>query len=197
MLSDSEIASLTREQRIDLTHRLAAFNDSLVRDTEESRRRRRRIIDLLVITCLGLIPWIVLLGLTLPSRYSANHWTVAWVGFDVGLLCALAVTAWAAWRRRQIVIIAALVTGTMLVIDAWFDIVTDSTTRDLIISLVTAVFAELPLAALTFVGAFRLIRLTTRTARALAGERDDLPLRKVPLLGIDPIDFLGRSEPSR
>jgi hypothetical protein len=194
MLSDSEIASLTHEQRIDLTHRLAAFNESLVRDTKESRRRRRRIIDLLVITCLGLVPWIVVLGLTLPPRYVANHWTLAWVGFDVALLCALAVTAWAAWRRRQIVIVAALVTGTMLVIDAWFDIVTDSTTRDLVISLVTAVFAELPLAALAFTGAFRLIRLTTHTARALAGERDDLPLRKVPLLGIDPIDVLGGSE---
>jgi hypothetical protein len=197
MLSDSEIASLTHEQRVDLTHRLAAFNDGLVRETDESRRRRRRIIDLLVITCLGLIPWIVLLGLTLPPRYVANHWTLAWVGFDVALLCALAVTAWAAWRRRQIVIVAALVTGTMLVIDAWFDIVTDSTTRDLTISLATALFAELPLAALTFIGAFRLIRLTTHTARALAGEDNDLPLRKVPILGIDPIDFLGPSESSR
>jgi hypothetical protein len=196
MLSDSEIASLTHEQRIDLTHRLAAFNEGLVRDTDESRRRRRRIIDLLVITCLGLIPWIVLLGLTLPARYSANHWTLAWVGFDVALLCALAATAWAAWRRRQIVIVAALVTGTMLVIDAWFDILTDSTTSDLIISLVTAIFAELPLAALTFVGAFRLIRLTTHTARALAGEPNDLPLQKVPLLGIDPIDFLGPPDTS-
>ena len=196
MLSDAEIAALTHEQRVDLTHRLAAFNESLVRDTDRSRRRRKRIIDILVIACLGLIPWIVLLGLTLPPRYVADHWTLAWVGFDVALLCALAVTVWAAWRRRQIVIVAALVTGTMLVIDALFDIVTDSTTRDLIISIVTALFGELPLAALAFVGAFRLIRLTTRTARALAGESDQLPLRKVPLFGIDPIEFVGGSDSS-
>ena len=193
MLSDAEIASMTNDQRAELSHRLAAFNEGIVRDTDESRRRRRRIIDLLVITCLGLIPWIVVLGLTLPRRYVANHWTLAWVGFDVALLCALATTAWAAWRRRQIVIIAALVTGTMLVLDAWFDIVTDSTTRDFIISVVTAAFAELPLAALMFTGAFRLMRLTTHTARSLAGDRDDLPLRKVPVLGVDAIEPLGQS----
>jgi hypothetical protein len=133
----------------------------------------------------------VLLGVTLPHRYFANHWKLAWVGFDVGLLCALSVTAWAAWRRRQVVIIAALVSGTMLVVDAWFDIVTDSTTHDLILSLVTATLGELPLAYLLFFVALRLMRLTTHTARTLAGEHDDPPLRKVPLLGIDPIDSIG------
>jgi hypothetical protein len=188
MLSDTDIASMSNEERIALSRRLAAFNAGLVRDTDATRRRRRRIIDVLVITCLGLIPWIVLLGVTLPRRYVADHWAVAWVGFDVALLCALALTAWAAWRRRQIVIVAALVTGTMLVVDAWFDIVTDSTTGDLIISVITAAFGELPLAALAFLGAFRLIRLTTHTARTLAGDVNDLLLWRVPLFGIDPLE---------
>jgi hypothetical protein len=196
MLSDTEIASMTRDERAEQSHRLAAFNEGIFRDTDTSQRRRRRIIDLLVATCLGLIPWIVVLGLTLPRRYVANHWTLAWVGFDGALLCALATTAWAAWQRRQVVIIAALVTGTMLVIDAWFDIVTDSTRRDLIVSVVTAVLGELPLAALAFTGAFRLMRLTTYAARSLAGETEHLPLRKVPLLGIDPIEPAGSSEAS-
>jgi hypothetical protein len=106
-----------------------------------------------VVVCLGLIPWIVFLGVTLPHRYIANHWTLAWAGFDLALLGALAATARAAWRRRQVVIMAALVTGTMLVLDAWFDIIT-STTHDLIISVVTAVFGELPLAALAFLWLF-------------------------------------------
>jgi hypothetical protein len=188
ILSDAQIASMTEEERETLFHWLVAFNEGLVRDTDATRKRRRRIIDLLVIVCLGLIPWIVFLGLTLPHRYITNHWELAWVGFDVALLCALATKARAAWRRRQIVIMALLVTRTMLVVDAWFDIVTDSTTRDLIISLVDAALGELPLAALAFVIAFRLIRLTTHTARSLAGERSDLPLRRVPLFAIDPIE---------
>jgi hypothetical protein len=188
MLSDTQIASMTSEERAKLSHRLASFNTELVRDTDASRRRRRRTIDVLVITCIGLIPWIVLLGVTLPRQYVANHWAVAWVGFDVALLSALAVTAWAAWRRRQIVIVGALVTGTMLVVDAWFDIVTDSTTRDLVISIVAAVFGELPLAILAFVVALRLTRLTTHTARALVGDSTDPPLRRVPLFAVDPIE---------
>jgi hypothetical protein len=110
------------------------------------------------------------------------------VGFDVALLCLFAVTAWAAWRRREIVIAAALVTGTMLVVDAWFDIVTDSSTGDLVVSVITAVFGELPLAALLFAGAFRLLRLTTYTARTLAGDVDDLLLWRVPLFGIDRVE---------
>jgi hypothetical protein len=188
MLSDADISSMSKEERMELSRRLAAFNADLVRDTDATRRRRRRIIDILVITCLGLIPWIVLLGLTLPRRYVADHWAVAWVGFDVALLFLLAFTAWAAWRRRQIVIAAALVTGTMLVVDAWFDIVTDSSTGDLVISVITAVFGELPLAALLFAGAFRLIRLTTHTARTLAGDVDDLLMWRVPLFGIDRVE---------
>jgi hypothetical protein len=51
------------------SHRLAVFNEGVFRDTDTSRKRRRRIVDLLVATCLGLIPWIVILGLTLPRRY--------------------------------------------------------------------------------------------------------------------------------
>jgi hypothetical protein len=188
MLSDAQIAAMTAVERAQLSHRLASFNQDLVRDTDSSRRRRRRSIDLFVIVCLGLVPWIVLLGLTLPHRYVANHWAVAWVGFDLALLCALALLAWAAWRQRQIVIGAAIVTGTMLVIDAWFDIVTDSTTGDLVISVVTAVLGELPLAALAFVIASRLIRLTTHTARSLAGDSSDPPLWRVPLFAIDPIE---------
>lgn len=193
MLSDAQIASMTEEERVTLSHRLVAFNPDLVRDTDASRRRRRRTIDLLLIACLGLIPWTVFLGLTLPHRYVVHHWKVAWVGYDVALICALAITAWAAWRRRQIAIITLLVTGTMLVIDAWFDIVTASTTRDLTISVLDAVVGELPFAALTFFVAFRLIRLTTHNARSLAGETTDPPLWRVPLFAIDPVEGDGRT----
>ena len=139
-------------------------------------------------SCVGLIPWIVLLGLTLPHRYVANHWVATWVGYDIALLIGLATTAWAAWRHRQIVIVSALVTSTMLVVDAWFDVLTDSTTGDLILSIVTAVFGELPLAAIGFAAAFRLLHFTTHKARAFAADQSGLPFWKVPLLGIETID---------
>ena len=30
----------------------------------------------------GLLPWMVYLGLTLPHRYEARHWSVLWIGYD-------------------------------------------------------------------------------------------------------------------
>jgi hypothetical protein len=189
MLTDDEVDAMTMEERRELFSKLAKYNDDIVRETRTSGRRRSRIINVLVIACLGLIPWIVFLALTLPHSYQADHWTVLWVGFDIALLFALGSTAWAAWRRRQLVIAAALITGTMLVVDAWFDLVTDSSTRDLIASTVTAVCGELPLAALLFAGAFRLMRLTTQTAGALAGNPGEVTLRKAPILGIDRSTF--------
>src|SRR2546423_1732213 len=69
-----------------------------------------------------LIPWTVLPAPTLPPHYKTGHWGIAWTGFDVALLVALGATAWAVWLRRQIAIVCALVTGTLLVCDAWFDL---------------------------------------------------------------------------
>jgi len=40
------------------------------------------------------------LAWTLPPRYLAGHWRATWVGFDLVLAAALALTAWAALRRR-------------------------------------------------------------------------------------------------
>jgi len=133
-----------------------------------------------------LVPWIVGLGLTLPSRYTTHHWTLAWVGFDVALLAGILATAWAAWRRRQVVILTAVVPGTLLVTDAWFDIVTSATHWDLLISVATALVAELPMAIIMFHVAHRALRLTTRKARALAGDSVlEPPLWKIPVLLID------------
>lgn len=187
-LSDADIAAMTVGERTQLIRRLTAFQGSDRPVPDLGQRRRKRMINVLVVACLGLIPWIVFLALTLPHRYVVDHWPLVWVGLDVAEFVALAVTAWAAWRRRQVVIGTAIVTGTLLVVDAWFDIVTDSTTRDLVVSIVTAALGELPLAALAFVGAFRLIRITSRSARALSGEVDDLPLWRVPLFGVEPFD---------
>jgi hypothetical protein len=38
---------------------------------------------------LILIVWRAFLVLTLPRNYTANHWRVAWGGFDIGLGAAL------------------------------------------------------------------------------------------------------------
>ena len=97
-----------------------------------------------------LVPWTAMLFLTLPHRYGANHWRLAWGGFDVGLAIALAATGIAVLRRSPFGEIAATVTGTLLVCDAWFDVLTSHGTADIAEALAGALLVELPLAALCF-----------------------------------------------
>lgn len=125
-------------------------------------RVRRRVIETLVAACAGLAAWIILLGLSLPKRYDAAHWNLAWVGFDVALLFALSATAWAAWRRRAIIVLLATVTATLLCADAWFD-VTTARSRDLWVSVAQAVFVELPFAIFLMYVVVRVLNFTRGT----------------------------------
>ncbi len=138
----------------------------------DSTLRRERRLALLVSAacCVVLAGWIVLLAATLPHQFDAHHWRAVWVNFDVFLLAAFTATAWAIWRQRQVLILLLVLIGTMLCCDAWFDVGTSLATRGFTISLLSAVFAELPLAFLAFAGARRLLRATV-AAGILAGAR--------------------------
>jgi hypothetical protein len=129
--------------------------------TDPKLRRQRRLALLVSAACCVILAgWIVVLAATLPRHFDAHHWRAVWVNFDVFLFAAFVATAWAIWRERQILILLLVGIGTMLCCDAWFDVGTSLATTGLWISLVTAVFAELPLAILAFVGARRLLRAT-------------------------------------
>jgi len=132
------------------------------------RRERGLALLLAAACCVILAGWIVVLAATLPHRFDAHHWRAVWVNFDVFLLAAFAVTAWAIWRQRQVLILLLVLIGTMLCCDAWFDVGTSLATNGFWISLGSAVFAELPLAILAFLGARRLLRATV-AAGILAG----------------------------
>jgi len=132
------------------------------------RRERRLALLVSAACCVFLAGWIVLLAATLPHHFDAHHWRAVWVNFDVFLLAAFAATAWAIWRQRQVLILLLMLTGTMLCCDAWFDVGTSLATSGLWISVLSAVFAELPLAFLAFAGARRLLRATV-AASILAG----------------------------
>src|ERR1700761_576846 len=63
------------------------------------------LLVLIIAGCIILAAWIGYLAVSLPAFYRAGSWRGAWVGFDVAELAAFAVTGWAAWKRRQILII--------------------------------------------------------------------------------------------
>ena len=166
---------MSQPERRELARLLAELDESATPAAPDPYRfdpslRRERRLALLVAAacCLFLAGWIVVLAATLPHRFDAQHWRAVWVNFDILLLAAFAATAWAIWRQRQVLILLLMVTGTMLCCDAWFDVGTSLATSGFWISLLSAVFAELPLAFLAFAGARRLLRATV-AAGILAG----------------------------
>lgn len=183
MIDESALRAMSAEERAVLRHLLASI-DAELPTLDRGDRRRKRLVLMLTAASVGLIPWIVLLAVTLPPRYLAGHWTATWVGFDVILLSVLALTAWLAWRRRQAVVITAFVAATLLTCDAWFDITTSSGRTDTIIAVASALFGELPLAALLFAVAHHLLTYTVRQARGGHDSPDPVQLFRLPLLGV-------------
>ncbi len=98
---------------------------------------RDRVLLVLSLAILSLTAWTVYLGTRLPRTYVADHWDLAWVGLDVGEILFLLGAAWAAWKRRAIVIAFALGAATLLLVDAWFDLTT-ARHGDLLESIATA-----------------------------------------------------------
>jgi hypothetical protein len=198
MISDDTLRQMSRDERAALSRSLAAL-DAELPSLRAGDRRRRRFVIVLTAASVGFIPWIVLLGIKLPRHYMAGHWRLTWVGFDIVLLGCLALTAWLAWRRRQAVIVAAFITATLLICDAWFDITTASGHADVIVAVASALLLELPLAALLFSVALHLLHLTVRRAQAAYGVLDTpTALHKLPLLGVPKESAMGnRARSSR
>ncbi|HEY2326203.1 MAG TPA: hypothetical protein VGH52_01825 [Gaiellaceae bacterium] len=123
---------------------------------------------------IGLLPWTVWLSESLKPHHVTNRWDLAWSGFDTGLAILFILTAVAAHRRSTWIAPLAVATGTVLVVDAWFDVVLESHADELRNSIMLAVFAELPAAAVCFWVGYRAERVISHLAAAgqRATERD-------------------------
>jgi hypothetical protein len=108
----------------------------------------RWVVAVLGAVTVFLVPWILYLTFTLPSRHVTVHYDLAWVGFDAGLTVAFGATAWAVLRGSQWLVPFAAITGTMLCCDVWFDVTTSRPGSELLQAIAEAAVAELPLAAL-------------------------------------------------
>ena len=132
-----------------------------------------------------LIPWTIFLGLTLPPKYHASHWRLLWTGFDASLIAVLLLAAWAAWYQRQILAAIAVIAGTLLFCDAWFDMVTSFGHRDEWLTLLTGFGAELPLGVFFF-WLYRRIALSTMTAlHRDTGDNDPRRLRDFKIVRVE------------
>ena len=187
MIDEADLRRMTPEERAGLACALAKLNAQCLAPTPLSQRRRRLVIAASLIGTLVLAVWIGVLEVKLPRYYRAGGWRAAWVGFDIALLLVFAATAWAAWRRRQILIVCLMVLATLLVCDAWFDTTLDWGTQGFTLSLLSALLIELPLAVVALIGARRLLRLTIGRLEVLAGASGPVPsFWRVPLFGDSP-----------
>jgi hypothetical protein len=93
-----------------------------------------------------LIPWTLYLAISLPRRVVDTHYRGAWVGFDILLVTAIILTAYFAFKVDSRVQLPATATATLLVVDAWFDVMTAGRHTGVGLALLMAVCVELPAA---------------------------------------------------
>jgi hypothetical protein len=106
--------------------------------------RRARLVALAV----GgfLLPWSVLLAVSLPAAAQAEHWALAWSGLDVAEAAAALATAVLLTRGDRRAGLAAAAGGTLLLLDAWFDVCTSAPGAGQAMALAEAGCLEIPLA---------------------------------------------------
>jgi hypothetical protein len=173
---------MTQEERRALAHTLAAIDSPHPLLDPRLRRRMRFTLLFTMGCCIVLAGWIAILILTLPGHYTSDDWRTVWVGLDLAELAGFAAIGWAAWHQRQIVTFFLIVTGTLLMCDAWFDVTLDYGSRGFTLSIVSAVLVELPLALLMFTSAGRLVRATIGIVMQLSGVAAAPPsLWRIPL----------------
>ncbi|TCJ30633.1 hypothetical protein [Nocardioides jejuensis] len=169
-----DVVALTESER----RTLARWINLIDHPAQEKRARMRRLGVLVAIGgAVSLGPWIGLLIATLPSQHHTSAWAVAWIGFDVALTGAMAVTGWLGFRRRHMFPVALAVLATLFTTDAWFDVTLSWGSAEQTGSLLSAACVELPLAAFAAVGVYMLMN-----GLAKMSWRDQGRLGRVPRL---------------
>jgi hypothetical protein len=119
--------------------------DSRLRHHRLRHHRLGRLVALAV--GLFLLPWSVVLGMTLPASTFVPDWSLAWMGLDFGEAIAALLTAWLLRRGSPRASLPALAGAGFLFADAWFDVCTAPDGLPRWLAMGEAVLLELPLAA--------------------------------------------------
>ena len=110
------------------------------------RKRARRTAIAYMAVAVALVPWTVYLAVSLPKRQVDTHYRGAWVGFDMLLVLAIVLTAYFAFKMDDRVQLPAVATATLLLVDAWFDVMTSGTRKATFQAILLALFLEIPAA---------------------------------------------------
>jgi hypothetical protein len=163
-----------------------------MKDHGAGRLLPRWVMVFFIAAAIVLIPWIVLLfGATSAQFGVGRHSRLLWGGFDCFLVLGFAVTAYRVATRSPRGAITAAATGTMLLVDAWFDILTSRRPTAELTAVLMAVFAEIPCALICFFVARRIIHLFEQVRPYLAAEG----FRVVDGQLVPPLDALMVADP--
>jgi hypothetical protein len=105
-----------------------------------------------------LLPWCVVLGVTLPASAQVQHWWLAWIGLDGGEAAMAFATAFLLARSDVRASLTAAAGAAFLLADAWLDVCTSARGADQLLALAEAAFAEIPLAVAAVWLAVKLLR---------------------------------------
>ncbi|MEU5312077.1 hypothetical protein [Streptomyces sp. NPDC021562] len=103
------------------------------------KRTKRWALILLGSSAVLLVPWMVVLAVTLPASTEVHHWSLAWIGLDVLMAAGCAATAVLGLLGDARARLTASATASVAVLDAWFDITTSPVGRALVEALASAV----------------------------------------------------------
>ena len=136
---------------------------------------RRWLATLFLLVGLVLVPWAAYLLATLPGRHvQTGFYDLAWGGFDVALAAVLLATGVGLLRRRAWVRSTAIAAATLLLCDAWFDILGATDAKERLVAVLLATTVELPTAVACV--------LIARHVAAVSGRAEEAPARRRPRL---------------
>jgi hypothetical protein len=87
----------------------------------------------------------------------AAHSSTAWVGLDAMETVGLLATGALLLRRDHRCCLAAACTGTLILVDAWFDVTTSAPGLAQLTAILMAMFIEIPVSSLCAALALRLV----------------------------------------
>jgi hypothetical protein len=111
------------------------------------KKARETLPFIFTVAGTAMVPWLFVLATSLPATTVVPHYSTAWVGLDAVEAVGLFTTGRLLARNDRRYALTAAVTGTALLLDAWFDVLGATGAAQLATALVMAGCAELPLAA--------------------------------------------------
>ena len=117
-------------------------------DLDGPRSPLRGLSLVLVGSAVVLFGWTVYLGSTLRGQVEVRDWQIAWVGLDLMQVAGLATTGVLLARHRRLVSPVAAASACLMLVDAWFDVLTSEGGTSWYVALLMAGGLELPEALL-------------------------------------------------